>query len=371
MFQQQHEILPRASHDEFAREEFCASLRRLFTTDLWPGNREIYQKQQLPEYLAKHQREPQNFREAREMMQHAFYWRASSLLGRTAQELVWDTTGEAVERQLDSLIETAKPRASDLGTVRVNSALPIPKYIEAVDIHVMPGNFHTELCADDVYAGALYDRGVYRFAFGGLGPRNDNLGKTMAGFIREEFPAFRPRRILDIGCGPAFTTLPFTDFFPDAEVHAIDIAAPQVRYAHRRAEALGKRLHVSQQDGVRTDFPDGHFDLVFSCLVLHECPMPVIKGIFLECHRLLAKGGLTLHDGYENTGETTPLMQLMSSFFGHNINEPFSLGLQAMDYRAALVEAGFAADRYVSGTRPPAYLQGHLPPVGYVGAFQS
>ena len=247
----------------------------------------------------------------------------------------------------------------------------MPKYIEAVDIHVMPGNFQTELCEDDVYAGALYDRGVYRFSFGGLGPRNDNLGQTMAGFIRQEFPDFRPRRILDIGCGPAFTTLPFNDLFPDAEVHAIDIGAPQVRYAHRRAEALGKRLLVSQQDGTQTDYPDGHFDLVFTCLVLHECPLPVIKGVFRECHRLLAKGGLTLHDGYENTAAATPMVSLMSSFFAHNINEPFSLGVQDFDYRAALVEAGFAPDRYVSGTRPPAYLKGHLPPIGYVGAFKS
>ena len=34
MFQSQHSVLPVASHDEFARQDFCASLRKLFTTQL-------------------------------------------------------------------------------------------------------------------------------------------------------------------------------------------------------------------------------------------------------------------------------------------------------------------------------------------------
>jgi hypothetical protein len=42
----------------------------------------------------------------------------------------------------------------------LDPALAMPRYIEAVDIHVMPGNFQTETTRDDVYAGALYDRGV-------------------------------------------------------------------------------------------------------------------------------------------------------------------------------------------------------------------
>ena len=56
MFQDQHAALPTATHDEFAREEFCASLRRMFTTELFPGGADVYYKSQLPAFEAKHGR---------------------------------------------------------------------------------------------------------------------------------------------------------------------------------------------------------------------------------------------------------------------------------------------------------------------------
>jgi SAM-dependent methyltransferase len=370
MFQTPHEMLPCATHDEFARQEFCATLRKVFTTELWPANRELYERRQQPAFVRKHGRAPQSFREAREAMQETFYWRGTNLVGRAAQELLWDTVGESVERQLDELNRRAKAPAKVGGSLRVNPELAMPKYIEAVDIHAMPGNFQTELSQDDVFAGALYDRGVYVFSYGGLGPTNEGLGVTMSGFLKSRFPDFRPRRILDIGCGPGFTTVPFVDAFPESEVHALDIGAPQVRYAHRRAESLGRRIHFSQQDGTQTDYPDGFFDLVYTCLVLHECPVPVIRAIFRESHRLLRPGGIMLHDG-----GTIPMSdaggQLMSSFFAHNANEPFAIGMADLDYRAAFTEAGFDAAEFFEGRCPPAYLKEQLKFVSYVGSIRT
>ena len=370
MFQTRHGMLPAATHDEFARQEFCATLRKIFTTELWPANRDLYDQRQLPAFVAKHGRAPETFREARTLMEETFYWRGTNLMGRAAQELLWDEVGESVERQLDELNLRAGAVPKVGGTLRVNPLLKMPKYVDAVDIHVMPGNFQTELTRDDVFAGALYDRGVYVFSYGGLGPQNEGLGVTMSGFLRAQFPDFQPARILDIGCGPAFTTVPFADAFPQSEVHALDIGAPQVRYAHRRAESLGKRIHFSQQDGTHTDYPDGHFDLVFTCLVLHECPVPVIRGIFKEAHRLLRAGGIMLHDG-GTVPMTDPGGQLMTSFFGHNANEPFSVGMLDLDYRSAFIEAGFAESKFFEGRCPPAYLKEQLKFVSYVGSIKT
>ena len=369
MFQAKHAILPQATHDEFAREEFCATLRNVFTTELWPANRAVYDHL-LPKYVAEHGHEPASFRDARDMMNHSLYWRATQLVGRTAQEMLWDTVGESVERQLDDLNARAAQRPKkQLGSLRLNKKLQIPKYVAAVDIHVMPGNFQTELCDDDVFAGALYDRGVYVFSFGGLGPYNAGLGETMSGFIKSTYPKFKPQRILDIGCGPGFTTTAFVDAFPDAEVHALDVGAPQVRYGHQRAESLGKRVHFSQQDGTRTDYADASFDLVYSCLVTHECPVPVIKGLFRECHRLLKPGGMMIHDGASPKPKDMGT-QVMTSYFGHNINEPFSVGMSDLNYRDSFAEAGFSADTFFEGVRPPAYLKEQLKFVSYVGAFK-
>jgi SAM-dependent methyltransferase len=247
MFQEQHAALPAATHDEFARQEFCGSLRKLFTTELFPGGADVYYKRQLPAFEAKQGRAPNSPQEVKRLTDESFYFRGANVVGRAAQELVWDTVGESIERQLDALNERAKPKDSDLGTLRLNPDMDIPKYIDAVDIHVMPGNFHTEIDKDDVYAGALYDRGVHVFSFGGLGAQNEGLGVAQAALIRERFPDFKPKRILDVGCGPGFTTLPWKDYFRDAEVHGIDVGAPQVRHAHARAEALGVEAHFSQQ----------------------------------------------------------------------------------------------------------------------------
>ncbi|MEO7378533.1 MAG: class I SAM-dependent methyltransferase [Sphingomicrobium sp.] len=369
MFQERHALLPSETHDEAARYGFVSSLRKMFTTELFPGIRSVYQDKQRPGFVAKHGREPATVREASDLMQQSFYYRGTNVVGRAAQELLWDTVGESVERQLDELDAMAAPKPGDLGTVRTNPDMVVPRYIDAVDIHVMPGNFHTERSDHDTFAGALYDRGVHVFAFGGLGARNDGLGVATAAWVKENFPDLKPRRILDVGCGPGFTTVPWKEAFPDAEVHGIDVGAPQVRYAHGRAEAMGVAIHYSQQDGTATDFPDGHFDIVSSMLVTHECPQPVIRGLFKEAHRLLAPGGLTLHDGGA-TAASDPFDNLVTSWFGHNANEPFSAGFRSLDYDAALVSAGFKQENIVRGTREPVYLKGQLPPISFIGAIK-
>ncbi len=371
MFQDNHAVLPQATHDEYAREEFVATLRKRFTTDIWPGNRTFYAEKLLPAFREKFGREPQTVKEAYDLLGKSFYYRAGSLMGRAAQEILWDTVGESVERQLDELIETARPRADDLGTVRTNPDLEIPRYIDAVDIHAMPGNFHTEIRDDDdVYAGALYDRGVYVFSFGGLGQQNEGLGMASAAFVKERFPDLKPRRILDIGCGPGFSTLPWKEIYPDAEVYGIDVSAPQVRYAHGRAESLGYPIHFSQQDAKAMDFEDGYFDVVASMLVTHEMPAPHIRGMFAECHRILAPGGVMLHDGGYPKAQT-PIDEVMANWFNENVNEPFAVGMRRMDMDAEMVTAGFAENHLFRGQKAAVYLKGHLPPTSFIGAGKS
>jgi SAM-dependent methyltransferase len=369
MAQDLHEALPGATHDEAARQAFVATLRKRFTVDIWPGNRKLYAEHLVPAYVAKHGREPETDKEARALLDDTFYFRAGSLMGRAAQEILWDTVGETVERQLDALIEGAKPRPDDKGTVRTNPDLKMPRYMEMVDIHAMPGNFHTEIRDDDVYAGALYDRGVHVFAFGGLGAQNDGLGQAAAAVVAERFPDLKPRRILDIGCGPGFTTLPWKQMFPEAEVYGVDIGGPQVRHAHRRAESLGYEIHFSQQDAADLDFEDGFFDVVCGLLVTHELPAPHIRGIFAEVHRVLAKGGVTLFDGGYPPAET-PIDHIMANWFNENANEPFAVGMRRMDTDEAMVQAGFLPGNLFRGTRDPVYLKGSMPKIGFIGAVR-
>jgi len=370
MLQEPHALLPERTHDEQARQDFVAGLRKLFTTEMFPGIRTVYRDVLAPRYETKHGQPPKTVREASALMESSFYYRGTNLIGRAAQELLWDEVGESIERQLDVLDAKARVRPDALGTLTIDPAFVVPRYIQAVDIHAMPGNFHTELGEGDVFAGALYDRGVHVFSFGGLGPRNDGLGVAQAAFVKERFPDLKPRRILDMGCGPGFTTLPWKEAYPDAEVYGVDVGAPQVRYAHGRAEAMGVPIHFSQQDASATTFEDGYFDIVASMLVTHECPQPVIRGLLAEACRLLAPGGVTVHDG----GMALPdggFDQLMLSWFGINANEPFSAGFKALDFDQAMVDAGFKPENRFRGTREPVYLKGQLPPISFIGAIKA
>jgi ubiquinone/menaquinone biosynthesis C-methylase UbiE len=370
MLQVPHAMLPATTHDEFARQEFCASLRRLFTTNLWPGCRELYQRRLLPLFRQRHGRDPESFDEAFELLRESFYFRGTELLGRTAQEMVWDNVGESVERQLDALNAKARTGSKKRGSLRLNPDMPMPRYLQAVDIHVMPGNFHTDRSVDDVYAGALYDRGVYIFSFGGLGGLNDNYGHAIAAFVKERFPGFKPRRILELGCGTGMATVPVARAFPKAEMHAIDVGPALLRYAHARAESLGAAVHFSQQDACHTDFPDAHFDLVFSIILTHECPVPVLRTMLKEMHRVMAPGAVMLHDGYFDPPPLPPFDEVMNTWFARNANEPFSRGFRRFDFRKALVASGFAADSLFTGTREAVYLKGQLPPVSFIGAVK-
>ena len=356
MFQTQHAILPTSNHDELEREEFCGTMRKFFTETLWPGANDVYHAKAAPAFERRTGHEPRSPQEAREALEQTFYYRASNLFGRVAQELLWDTVGETVERQLPDLIARAKPAPGAAGSLTLHPETPIPKYLKSVDIHVMPGNFQTELCDDDVFQGALYDRGVYHFGYGSAGEEVDKLGVAMAAYVQETFPHLKPRRILDVGCGIGFSTLPWKAAFPDAEVHGVDLAAPMLRYAHARAEGLGKAIHFSQQNGAATDFPEGFFDIVTSCLVTHECPVAVNKGVFREANRILASGGLLIVDG-GNEPEQPPERELFANWFINNVNEPFESGLSRMRYPDVLIECGFDANRtFESGRRPAVYL---------------
>ena len=286
-----HDVLSRPSADEAGREGFLAAMRRFLITDLYDGNEVAYRRRQEPAFAKTHGRPPATYLEVKSLMERDPFYRSFSLLNRATQELLWDTVGESVERQTKTLADAARSVPSAGGTLTLDPDFRLPQYATKVDIHVMPGSFHKELGGeDDLYAGAVYDRGVYIYAYGGLGERNEGLGQGTAEMVKERFPTLRPRRILDMGCGAGMSTLPLAAVFPEAEIYAIDIAAPMLRYAHARSEALGVPVHYAQRSAAATGYADGSFDLVISNLLLHEIPQKLTREILVECHRLLSSG---------------------------------------------------------------------------------
>lgn len=342
-----HPMLPQATHDELARQQFMQSLKS-YMWQMFPGNKVIFEKKVLPKFEQEHQRSPKDRHEIRRLMQHEPYYRWWSALRRTHQEMMWESVACSVERQLPELIERAKDKGDELGSLTLDPDFKIPAYQTAVDIHCMPGGYHTEYTEDDVTVGAIYDRGAYIYGNGWLGPLNDDMGQSIVyNYLKQQYPDFKPAKILDMGCSVGNSTLPYVDAYPDAEVYAIDIGAPMLRYAHARAEALGKRVHFSQQNAEHTNFPDGSFDLVVSHILLHEIPQPAIRNVLRESYRLLAPGGMAIHVEGRLYRDLDAFSAFMYDWETANNNEPFWSAMRQLDLMEVATSSGFEADKVI------------------------
>jgi SAM-dependent methyltransferase len=78
-------------------------------------------------------------------------------------------------------------------------------------------------------------------------------------------PAFRPRAILDFGCGIGDTAARFASLYPDAEVTGVDAARGAVEHARR--EHGNARVRFETLDAFRAS---GRYDLCYSNGVFHH-----------------------------------------------------------------------------------------------------
>ncbi len=342
MSQLRHEMLPEETHDELARDRFVQALKAHIAGRVTPGVPEVYQARVRPRCEAEHGSPPADRHEIRDALSHDPYYRLWSSVRRSSQHLLWASVGESIARQAVELVDRARQLDDGTGSLRLDPDLTIPWYNAEVDIHAMPGGYRGEYLPDDVSAGALYDRGVYVYAMGQMGELNDDYGQSIvANFLRPRLPGFEPDRILDIGCTVGHATLPYVDAFPEADVHAIDLGAPVLRYAHARAQSLGRAVHFSQQNAERTDFPAGHFDLIVSHIVVHELSPAALRNVLAECHRLLAPGGMMIHADFPGYAGVDPLTQAMIDWDTYNNHEPFWGPMRDMDLTAEAIAAGF------------------------------
>jgi ubiquinone/menaquinone biosynthesis C-methylase UbiE len=325
-----------------------------------PGVHGTWASEVKPRFVKQHGREPANRHEIRELMVSHPAFQTYASMQRVSQELLWDTVLDSVERELPRLTAQAESIAgaasgTKLGSLTLDPKLTPPRYVTGVDIHCMPGGYCGVHEGADVTPGALYDRGVYIYALGMMGPMNDDIGGSGAKFVRDNYPDFRPRRILDLGCTVGHSTLPWVDAFPNAEVHAIDVSASLLRYAHARAESLGKRVHFRQADATATGYPAGHFDLVVSSILFHETSGKALPAIIRECHRLLAAGGMAVHGDLPPFWAMDEFNQFMFDCETYYNNEPYWGAMRQVDQVAESAKAGFDAAKVEFKMAPSAY----------------
>lgn len=344
-----HAVFPKAKHDEIARYNFLANLNRYLAAVISPGNKIAYEKRVRPNFQNEHGRDFTTREEVREVMKQDQYYQAWSALRRCAMEMRQQAGRSMVLRQAHELAQKAQGLNKGKDTLKLNPDLEIPHYVQAVDHHCMPGSYYTELIEDDITAAANYDCGLFVTTAGLLGRMNDGGGRAIVQWLKNEFPKFQPKRILDIGCGLGHNVIPIAQAYPHAEVIAIDVAAPMLRYGHARAQDLGiKNIDFIQLDGANTGFANESFDWIQTTMFLHETSYKALHQIMAEIYRLLAFSGLTLHiEQPQYTKEMDLYEQFIRDWDAYYNNEPFWSKMHDMDVKEIMLQTGFKENTFI------------------------
>ncbi len=351
-----HEMKPEIGAGEAARQRFVSGLRSFVLNDLAADMRRAYDDRVLPAFRRETGRDPADGAEVHRALRTDPAFKAYSATRVHAQRMVWDSVAPVALRGREARRRAADQVASRPGSVSLDPALEMPANVTAVDVHLMPGSYVGRDQAEDT--GAVYDQGLAVFSMGLMGRNLDDIGLSMSAYVKARFPDFAPARILDLGCTIGHNTLPWKTRYPQAEVHAIDVAAPGLAYGSARAKMQDREIHFHQMSADALGFPDGSFDLVFSSMFLHELPKKTIAKVFEEARRVLRPGGLMLHM------ELPPNTQ-MGAFEGFYLDwdcwynaEPFYKAFRDEEPRGLCARAGFAPDDYLQFVVPSVGIYG-------------
>jgi len=344
-----HAVFPHTTHDEIARLNFLAQMNRHLAARIMPHVKNAWELRVKPRLEAENS-PPLDRHDVRRALSADPVFQTWSALRRLTMEQRQQAGRWTALRQAEDLAETAAALTEGDPRLALDPTLPIPRYVSAVDHHTMPGSYHAERFPGDVSAAANYDHAIFATTGGLLGRLTDGGGHGIVKWLKSAMPDFAPQRILEIGATIGHNLLPIAAAFPDAEVIAVDLGAPVLRYGLARAKSLGiGNVAFVQADGTDlSSYESESFDWIQTTMFLHELSKTSMRAIFAECHRLLKPGGIMLHVEQPQYAPTMPLFeQAMRDWDSYNNNEPFWSTLHAIDLDAMMEEAGFAPENFL------------------------
>lgn len=343
-----HDMLANQTAADIARSRFILSFKRHLTGRVRSKNGLAYEMQGEPKYVADHGKAPQTRAEAEDALFEAPHYRTWCTLNRTSQEMMWQTVAESIYRDEDRLRETAADLLSRRpagGSLELSPDADIDPY-DGVEIHLQPLGYNTDDgTGEDIKAGSFYEMGGRLYSMGRGMAASDSKAECVIAHLNDIAPGFVPKRILDMGCSAGSASVSYAMQYPEAEITAIDLGSSMLRYASARAEALGFPVHFKQMDAAHTSFPDGYFDLVVSHNLFHEVSSETRQAVARETRRLLAPGGIAVHQDVDLLFRGKTLWQEAERGWDFKFNgEPFWVDYAECDFAAELKGAGFAED---------------------------
>ncbi|MEZ5564645.1 MAG: class I SAM-dependent methyltransferase [Gammaproteobacteria bacterium] len=250
---------------------------------------------------------------------------------RGTQKMLWRAVDDAVP-----LNEPADMTPVAPARLTLDPAVRLPGWYTEWDIHLQPGGVWSH-----DRAAAVYELGAQLVMLGD----NDDY-KFHRLFAETALPTRDWRRIVDLGCGFGKSTWPFKKKFPDAEVIGIDLAAPCLRLAARRAGQQGLAIEFRQANATATSLETGSTDLVTSTMLVHEIPAEVLPDLFSEAARILRPGGALRFLDFQFTGDRFRDLAMIEH--GVRNNEPFMPPMMRADLPAMAGRAGLVNARWVA-----------------------
>ena len=144
-----HDMLPKPTHDEDARQDFVLSFRRHLSTKVSPGSNTVYENRVKPAFEKANGRAPKDGDEVRKVMTKDPTYQLWSFMQGESQRQMWSSTIDTIERTLPDTLAKARGK-KQLGSLRLDPELAMPRYHTAYDIHQQPGGYHTDAIKDDV-----------------------------------------------------------------------------------------------------------------------------------------------------------------------------------------------------------------------------
>ncbi len=257
---------------------------------------------------------------------------------RSVQEMTWARIRVALydeEAEFDDQLASAENAGP--GSLSLDPELRAPPYT-AHEFHIQPGGY-----GDEKFAGAVYHHGTNVF-YQGMN-HQDEVHFALADFLKVPEDG-SVNRILDLGCSVGQGTVALKEAHPQAEVWGIDVAAPQLRYGHKRASDLDVNVNFAQRLAEDTKFPDSHFDVVNAFILFHEVPESAAIDIIKEAYRVLRPGGVfNVFDLPTEQTNQTPYIRFVYDLDRADNGEAFAPDFVRSDFRALLRAQGFEVEK--------------------------
>lgn len=218
-------------------------------------------------------------------------------------------------------------------TLELDPAFSPPDYWDGVDVHRTAGGWDGHAFMGYVHGELIHRRMVDRLYPGGIFKQR----RFVAGLA----PRRDYTRILDVGCSTGHFTMALAQTFPEAELHGIDLSPRVLEHARRVANAQGLAWHLKQAAAESTGYPDGHFGLVASYIMLHEMPASAVRSAFKEAYRVLEPGGDLVFSDVTRYALLDKIGVWRADHGARFGGEPWWRESASLDLKAVAEEAGF------------------------------